>query len=324
MYQQLPFNITRIDTGLMGIGVVACYLMESMGEVAIIETGNFGTTERILALLEQRKIDLGKVRFVIPTHVHLDHAGGASSLMEALPNAQLVIHPRGARHMIDPSKLIAGATAVYGAEKLKALYGDIKPISEQRIIIAEDDSRLVLGDRTLLFRDTPGHASHHFCVWDELSRGWFTGDTFGIGYPQLFNGENPFIFPTTTPVQFDPSKLKDSIKLLMSYQPLRVYLTHFGSINVTHDQSEQLCQQIDAYVAFMASQPEQDVTIENLKAFLGEYTYQKLTDHGTTISKEEFHKIMNMDFELNSQGLLVWYSRNLEKQKAADTFTNSE
>ena len=317
MYKQLAFEITQIDTGLIAPGVAACYLLESEAQVAIIETGNFETTERVLSLLEQRNLPRENVRFVIPTHVHLDHAGGASSLMDALPNAELVIHPRGARHMFDPSKLIAGAKVVYGEEKFKALYGDIKPIAEARTIIAEDNSSLLVGNRKLVFRDTPGHASHHFCVWDELSAGWFTGDTFGIAYPRLSNTDKPFLFPTTTPVQFDPELLLSSIELMISYSPKRMYLTHFGCIDVDRSISDKLCHQIKDYVNWIESQPEQDITQESIKLWLIDYTYQLLMQHGSTISMDKFVKIMAMDFELNSQGLLIWHQRKLAKQQAS-------
>ncbi|MCP4414755.1 MAG: MBL fold metallo-hydrolase, partial [Gammaproteobacteria bacterium] len=244
MYQQLPDEITLVDTGLFKDGTVACYLLESDGEVAIIETGNYQTTQRLLDLLEQKNIHREKVRYVIPTHVHLDHAGGSGSLIENLPNSMLVIHPRGARHMIDPSKLIAGAQAVYGEEKFREYYGDIKGIAEERMVIAEDNDQLTFGNRTLLFKDTPGHANHHFCVWDEQSAGWFTGDTFGIAYAQFSKRNIPLLFPTTTPVQFNPAQLIDSVKMMMSYQPKQMYLTHFGAIDVTGEVADALCKKI--------------------------------------------------------------------------------
>ncbi len=309
MYKNLPFQITLIDTGLMGPEVTACYLLESDGEIAIIETGNYATTERVLNLLEQRQLSKDKVRYIIPTHVHLDHSGGASSLIDVLPNAQLIIHPRGARHMIDPSKLIAGSTLVYGETKFKELYENITPINENRVIIAEDGHTLQFGSRTLLFRDTPGHASHHFCIWDDLSKGWFTGDTFGISYRQLSNENGHYLFPTTTPVQFDPKALITSIKLMMSYQPKTMYLTHFGAIDVEASIADELCKQINDYVAIIDSQEEAKITHENIHTLLSDYTYQKIIDHGLSMSVEQFKKLMAMDLNLNTQGLIVWHER---------------
>jgi len=309
IFQQLPEHITQIDTGLIGDEIAACYLLESNNEVAIIETGNYNTTSRILSLLKQKQISKENVKYIIPTHVHLDHAGGSSSLIDNLPNAKLVIHPKGARHMIDPSKLIAGATVVYGEETFKDYYGEIKPIAEERIIIAEDKDELTFGNRKLLFRNTPGHAYHHFCIWDEQSCGWFTGDTFGIGYPGLSHNDMPFIFPSTTPVQFDPEALLASIEMMMSYQPKQMYLTHFGMINVTTEISNKLCQQINDYVDKVKSLPESEVTVENIKSFMRDYSYQILKDMGSDISSDAFYKTIAHDLELNSQGLKVWYDR---------------
>jgi len=311
MYQQLPDEITLVDTGLFRDGTVACYLLESEDEAAIIETGNYLTTKRLLDLLEQKNIAREKVRYVIPTHVHLDHAGGAGNLIESLPKAMLVIHPRGARHMIDPSKLIAGAQAVYGEKKFNEYYGDIKAIPEDRMIIAEDNDQLTFGSRTLLFRDTPGHANHHFCVWDEYSSGWFTGDTFGIAYPQFTIENKPLLFPTTTPVQFNPRQMIDSIKMMMSYQPKHLYLTHFGAIDINQKTSDSLCQKIQDYADMVTSLPEEEVTFENIHQLLQEYNYQHFIDHGINISKEEYIQQMSMDFELNSHGLKIWYDRNI-------------
>ncbi|MCP4270792.1 MAG: MBL fold metallo-hydrolase [Gammaproteobacteria bacterium] len=309
MYQQLPEEITLIDTGLFKEGTVACYLLESEGEVAIIETGHYQTTQRLLDLLEQKNIHREKVRYVIPTHVHLDHAGGAGSLIENLPNSMLVIHPRGARHMIDPSKLIAGAQAVYGEQKFREYYGDIKGIAEERVIIAEDNDQLTFGNRTLLFKDTPGHANHHFCVWDEQSAGWFTGDTFGIAYAQFSKGNTPLLFPTTTPVQFNPAQLIDSVKMMMRYQPKHMYLTHFGAIDVTGEVADALCKKIQDYADIVTSLPEEEVTFENIHQKLQEYNYKQFINHGINISKEAFLQQMSMDFKLNSHGLKIWYDR---------------
>ena len=316
MYQQqLDYAITRIDSGLMGAECTACYLLESDGEAAIIETGNEASTERVLQVLIQRDIPREKVRYVIPTHVHLDHAGGAGSLMNALPMAKLVIHPRGARHMIDPSKLIAGATAVYGEARFKAMYGEIKPVAEARIVVAEDNFSLSVGSRELKFRDTPGHANHHFCVWDEVSRGWFSGDTFGLAYPLLATKAGPFLMPTTSPVQFDPDALLRSIDLLMSYQPQRMYLTHYGAIELTQTLFESLCEQIRDYVVIAKSLRNQDVSEVQLLERLTDYTLKRVARHGSNSLLPTAREVLAMDLKLNSQGLAIWLSRQEKTDK---------
>ncbi|WP_455217384.1 MBL fold metallo-hydrolase, partial [Kaarinaea lacus] len=198
----LDYGITQLDAEYIRPGVAALYLLQQGGQVAIIETGTTLSVPAVITALEQRGLSSQDVAYVIPTHVHLDHAGGAGELMSICPNAQLVIHPYGAKHMIDPSRLVEGTIAVYGEEKFKKLYGDLKPIQEDRVVEAPDNFELLFNGRKLSFLDTPGHARHHFCVYDDTSRGIFSGDTFGISYPQLGTGRGPFIFPTTTPVQF--------------------------------------------------------------------------------------------------------------------------
>ena len=157
--------------------------------------GSNASVERILKVIESRGRSPDEVSHVIVTHVHLDHAGGAGELMARLPNAQFVVHPYGARHMIDPSRLEASARDVYGDEEFDAMYGTLTPIPAERVITMEDGDSLLVGRRPLSFMDSPGHARHHFCVWDEQSSGWFTGDTFGLSYRELDTAERGFHFP---------------------------------------------------------------------------------------------------------------------------------
>ena len=208
-------GIKVIDSGYIRQEMAAIYLLRQGDKIAIIETGTKHSIPKVQQALEKDGLDFSSVAYVIPTHVHLDHAAGAGELMKLCPNAQLVIHPRGARHMADPSKLIAGTVAVYGEEKFNQLYGDIVPIDSSRIIEADDNFVLDFDGRELKFIDTPGHARHHFCIWDRMTESMFTGDTFGISYRDFDNGDEIYIFPTTTPIQFDPYELIKSVNKLM-------------------------------------------------------------------------------------------------------------
>ncbi len=208
-------GVFTIDTGYQRKGLVASHLIQQGDRYAFVDVGTSSCLPVIHSVMADMGILPGQVDYVMVTHVHLDHAGAAGSLMQVLPQAQLVVHPRGARHMIDPSKLIAGATAVYGEERLTTTFGDILPVDAERVIEVGDQASLSLNGRELLFLDTPGHAKHHYCVYDERSQGFFTGDTFGLCYaPFSVNGKS-FLFPTTTPVQFDPDALHASINTMM-------------------------------------------------------------------------------------------------------------
>ena len=233
-------GIVAIDSGQVRPQMAACYLLETDTAVAVVETGNNHSTGRILSVLANRGRQPEEVSHVIVTHVHLDHAGGTGSLMQELPNATLVVHPRGARHMVDPSRLEASARAVYGDEEYEKQHGALIGVPEERVRIMEDGGELQIGARTLRFMDTPGHARHHFCVWDETSRGWFSGDTFGISYRELDTQAGPFIFPTTTPIQFDPPALISSIDRMMEKSPCNMYLTHFGRVQEAERLAEDM------------------------------------------------------------------------------------
>ena len=168
-FNEYPHGVLAVDSGYWRERVAACYLLEDRDEVAIIETGTNSSVPRLLRVLEQRGWSREQVRYVIATHVHLDHAGGAGALMAALPQARFLVHPRGVRHMIDPARLEAGVRMVYGDAVFDRDYGTLVPIDAARVTEMNDGDVAPLGSRALLFRDTPGHARHHFCVFDERS-----------------------------------------------------------------------------------------------------------------------------------------------------------
>lgn len=312
MHEVLDHGITCIETGYFRPGLAACYLLVDTGEAAVIETGTSHSVPRILRVLAQQGLAPEAVRWIIPTHVHLDHAGGAGALLRHCPNAGLVVHPRGARHLIDPSRLIAGAREVYGAERLETLYGEIVPAPAARVREAPDGSEWPLGSRRLLVRDTPGHARHHFCVWDPGSRGWFTGDTFGIGYRELHTAAGPFLFPTTTPVQFEPVRLLESIALLMQADPAFMYLTHFGRIAPRIAEASALREQVMDYVRLAMDCAGGEDAEARLCAALGDYTLARLRAAGCDLDEAELRELLRLDMELNASGLMIW-----KRQQAA-------
>ncbi|PID46781.1 MAG: MBL fold metallo-hydrolase [Proteobacteria bacterium] len=309
-FTDLGDGIIHIDAEYMSPGVASVYLIIEGNECAIIETATCHTAPIILSVLNEYGLDEQAVRYIIPTHVHLDHAGGAGTLMELCPKASFVVHPLGARHMIDPTKLIAGATAVYGEETFKRLYGELKPIDKARVIEAPDNTELTLAGRTLRFYDTPGHARHHFCIHDLRSNTIFSGDTFGISYPALSTPSGPLLFATTTPVQFDPDALHASINRLLSLKPHAFNLTHFGRITPTDDVVAQLRHSIDRYLEIaekhrqLAENRAETIHQEITAYLLGEY--RRL---GGTEPDDKVKKLVALDSQLNAQGVDFWLSK---------------
>lgn len=308
VYQDLGQGITCIETYYQRPNLACCYMLEDQGEVAFIDTGTARTVPLIMALLERKGISPGAVKYVMPTHVHLDHAGATGQLMELFPNAQLIIHPYGARHMIDPTKLIAGSIAVYGEEAFKRDYDELKAVEESRVIEASDGYQVTLGQRKLLCLDTPGHARHHLCFWDEQTQGFFTGDTFGISYPEFNTDQGGFVFLPTTPVQFDPDAWHQTLDRLMSYSPQRMYLTHFCRIEQTEAFARELHRQIDDYVD-IARNADPDHRYQSIHNGLNSYFRRKLEEHGCQLSDSEIEGLLDLDLGLCAQGLEIWLQR---------------
>jgi len=301
-------GISVIDSGYFSKDFAAIYLLRQGNEVAIIETGNKYSATNVQKALKMDGLSFSDVAYIIPTHVHLDHAGGAGELMNRCQNAQLIVHPRGARHMINPSKLIEGAMAVYGEENFNKLYGEIIPIDSSRVIEADDNFILDFEGRELKFIDTPGHARHHFCVWDKQTESMFTGDTFGISYRDLDKENEVYIFPSTSPVQFDPEALIKSIYKIMEYKPQRVCLTHFAAIKPTQKVVDQLIDGIH-FVSNLAKKyaTENDAELiiqdEMMSYFLK--GIEKIGNDDLEFCRDR----LKLDVEINTQGLIYWQQK---------------
>jgi glyoxylase-like metal-dependent hydrolase (beta-lactamase superfamily II) len=309
-FEDLGHGITMIDAQLYRQGQVSTYLVVEGHRAAFVETGTAHSAPGLLQVLDLKGIPRENVDFVIPTHVHLDHAGGAGELLRHLPGARLVIHPRGARHMVDPAKLNAGAAAVYGEAEMERLFGTVVPVAEDRVIEAEDGFALDLNGRRLRFLDTPGHARHHFCVVDETGDGIFTGDTFGLSYREFDTDRGPFVLPTTTPVQFDPDALHTSVDRLVAEGLQYMYLTHYSRVGDLSRLQADMHDLIDAFVV-MARNHAQDgpVRHETLYAEMMALLLGRLRDHGCRLPEDEMRRLLHPDVELNVQGLEVWLDR---------------
>lgn len=240
------FNIHTIDTGFGGVQFDAAYLVVQAQRAALIDCGTSLSVPQMLAAVQAAGLSPAQVEWLILTHVHLDHAGGAGALLRHLPHAQVLVHPRGAPHLVDPTRLIAGATAVYGEADMARNYGIIEPVPAERVVAADEGHAVMLGERVLRIIETPGHARHHLCVWDARSRSWFTGDTFGLSYRQLDSARGAFILPTSSPVQFEPEAMLQSIARLMDAAPQAMYLTHYGRVTSPEPLAQALDEQIHA------------------------------------------------------------------------------
>jgi glyoxylase-like metal-dependent hydrolase (beta-lactamase superfamily II) len=302
-------GIHVVDTGYVRPRLAASHIVIDGTRAAIVDTGPAPAAPYILEALGQLGIERGQVDYLLLTHVHLDHAGGAGQLMAALPNARAVLHPRGAPHMVEPSKLVAGSIAVYGEQVFRELYGEIVPIPAERVTTVQDGERLQLGARTFEFIDTPGHARHHYCAVDLDHGVIFSGDTFGISYREFDTAAGPFVFPTTTPVQFDPPALHASIDRLMSYRPKRMALTHFGPVGDLERLAGDLHECIDEFVSIARAHASAADRSARIASDMFGRLSERLARHGYDGDAARRHELLDSDVELNTQGLDVWLNR---------------
>lgn len=300
-------GISAIDAEYYRTRFAAIHLIVEGSTAALVDTGTSFSVPGVMETLCQRNLAPESVAYVFLTHVHLDHAGGAGEFMHRFPNAKLVVHPRGARHMVDPTRLIESAMAVYGEAEFRHMYGEIRPVEASRIIEASDRFSIELNGRSLLFLDTPGHARHHYCIFDEQSRSFFTGDTFGISYREFDVDGMEFVFPTTTPVQFDPVAAHISLDRIMSYDPLYAFLTHYSRIGNLILHASMLHDLIDAYVT-IARKNRNHASDGHvlLVRELGELLLQRITIHGCTLPQEKICDLLSMDVDINARGLESW------------------
>lgn len=309
-------GIIAFDAGYLRPLLAAIHMVVERGRVAFVDTGTNDSIPNVLAALERLGLGPDAVDYVILTHIHLDHAGGAGSMMKLFPKAKLVVHPRGARHMAEPSKLLEGVRAVYGGEYVDRVYGEILPIPPERIIEARDGHIISLAGRELLCLDTPGHARHHICIVDRPTGGIFSGDMFGLSYREFDVAGRQFIFPTTTPSQFEPEVMRQSIARLLDFKPEAIYLTHYSRIHDVVQMGRDLLRRLGKHVDIARQEKDAGASRHaRIRAGLIRYLLDEVRAHGCTLTESTVLELWASDLELNAQGLGVWLD-SLEKAGA--------
>lgn len=299
--------IQTIDCQYVRPEFAAAYLVVEDKQALLVENNTSHSVPLILDQLKKAGLTPEQVQYLIVTHVHLDHAGGSSALMKLCPNATLLAHPRAARHLIDPSKLIAGAQAVYGKETFEELYGKIDPIDSSRVREMKDEEVLTFGSLQLRFFYTLGHAKHHFCI--STGDGVFTGDSFGLAYPYL-QKKGLWIFPSTSPTDFDPDEARKSLQKIRDTGAKKAYLTHFGEITDLATAQSQLLEYFDRVEEILQTAQQQEIAPNQLTAFCEKALHKKFQKKleargmaGDSLAWE----YLKLDLQLNAQGM-AWYA----------------
>ena len=305
-------GIVAIDTEYLRPLHDASHLIIQDGRAAFVDTGTNDSVPLLLDALAQSGLTPADVDYVFLTHIHLDHAGGAGSLMRELPGARCVVHPRGAPHMVDPARLVAGTIGVYGEDKTYEMYGEILPIAESRVVVADDEVWFDLNGRKLQALHTEGHARHHYVLNDPASRGVFTGDNFGISYRELDTAKGEFIYPTTTPASFDPEEAHKSVDRIMACKPSQLFLTHYSRVTDLERLAADMHADIDAFVALALANKDEADRDAKIQQAMGDHLSRRALEHGFKGDRDALWPILEVDIVLNAQGLVSWLQR-LEK-----------
>jgi glyoxylase-like metal-dependent hydrolase (beta-lactamase superfamily II) len=219
----LAAGLDYVDLTFLGVPeIIATAIVQGSSGVALIDPGPSTTLSNLRIALERKGIGIKDVRQLLLTHIHLDHAGVAGTLVRENPAIEVFVHERGARHMVDPSKLLSSATRLYGTD-MDRLWGEFLPIPEDRVRVLRGGERITAGGRELEVAYTPGHASHHVSYFDPASRVAFVGDTAGIR-----RGERLCVMPPTPPPDIDLEAWAASSERILSWDPDTLFLTHFG------------------------------------------------------------------------------------------------
>jgi glyoxylase-like metal-dependent hydrolase (beta-lactamase superfamily II) len=312
-----PHGITAVDAEYLYPGHAAAHIIVDAGHAAFVDVGTNSSVPYLLGALDELGIGREDVDYLLLTHVHLDHAGGAGTLMRELPNARALLHPRGAPHMIDPARLIAGSQAVYGEERFRRMYGELLPIARERVRAVADGERILLGGRTLELLHTPGHAQHHYVVVDRAHASIFSGDTFGISYRALDTEKGAFITPSTVPTQFDPQQHIASIDRMLSLRPESIYLMHFSRVSDIPRLGASLKEQIGALARMALAHAADADPASGIRADMLALWRTLARAHGCRLPDGELEHAFDGDLTLNTQGLIAWLARTGELERGA-------
>jgi glyoxylase-like metal-dependent hydrolase (beta-lactamase superfamily II) len=299
----LSHGLSWVDLNFLGRdNVIASAIVESAGGVAIIDPGPTSCLEALDLGLQARGIRWPDVRHLLLTHIHLDHAGASGTIVRQHPHIAVMVHERGAKHLVDPTKLLDSATRLYG-DQMDRLWGEFAPVPADRLVVLTGGDRVQAGGRVFDVAYTPGHASHHVSYFDASSGVAFVGDTAGVSV----NGG--YVLPPTPPPDIDLELWSQSIESILAWSPSTLFLTHFGpAMNVrSHcaELSEHL-QQTAHYVRASLDEPGSD---DERGARFEEWLRQQLRQHMTDVRVQEY--IVAAGFRYQWLGLARYWRKKL-------------
>jgi glyoxylase-like metal-dependent hydrolase (beta-lactamase superfamily II) len=298
----LGHDVFQIDTEMAGYsGITAGYLIRG-SRPCLVETGTAPSAPVVRAALSSLGVGAADLASVVVTHIHLDHAGGAGDIAQLYPNAEIVVHQRGARHLADPSRLMASARAVYGAA-LERLFGELLPVPAERIRALDDTGSVDLGDgRQLSSHYSPGHAKHHVGLLDSGSGDLYVGDAAGVYIPDTGD-----LRPATPPPDFSLETALSSLQLFAGLEPSRLLFSHYGPVSDVASTLERSAEELNVWVEHTRSARSAGLDLDHAVAMVSEKTrdrYKALAADADPAVMARFERISGA--EANVAGIMHW------------------
>ena len=200
---------------------IACCMLDCGKELALVDPGPSSTLDELVRNLKERGASVSDVGTILLTHIHFDHAGATGTLVEQNPRIRVFVHERGAAHLIDPARLLKSASRVFGSN-IEEFWGAFKPVPARNLSVLNGGEEITIGERRFEVLYTPGHAVHHISYFEMDSKVAFVGDAAGVRIT------NSYVYPATPPPDVDLAQLNESVDLIESREPERLFLTHFG------------------------------------------------------------------------------------------------
>ena len=285
----------------------AVYLVVDDDEAAFIDNATRHSVPLLLKALANAGISPDQVRYLIVTHVHLDHCGGTAELAKHCPNATILAHPRATRHIIDPTKLVEAARPIYGDQYFEQVFGVIEPVAAERVQELGDGETRGLGNRSFAFLHTPGHAKHHLSVHDRKANVVFSGDAFGLAHLALQHGARPYLGYVASPPDYTAEEAKESVRRILECNAEAVYVTHFGKVTGLKDAADQLYRTLDKYAVLVDEAVASGYDGAKLLEFCSEralvITEDELRASGLDPNDTEVYYWATLEHSITSQGI---------------------
>lgn len=305
--------------------VATTHFIVDHGRAAIIDPGSNTPVTSILSALACLDIVPETVEWVISTHLHLGNAEDMGSLMRALPCARMATHSDTVRHIAPQSQLEEKCVRYFGQDRSPYLPGLMPSVDEHRIVPSYDGMKLPLGDRMLKILNVPGYARHHIAIWDESTEAIFAGDAFGISFREFDVAKRSFIFPSTSPAQFEPVAMIESIARMAAHNPQAMYLAHYGKVTGIERLANDLFRLIHAQVAIAQAARGSGLARHTEILFgLEELVREESARQQWALNEDLSLNLLRPDICLNAQGLETWLDRLHGQQATADAAMEEE